>query len=116
MRVLRRIEHEEALNILKGLLNRYSLCWEDALKIKDVKVRVKKIVKSCLKTGWAPFVVAHGHLIIESDGFDAKHFLNLYFRVIERRKWLRELDELTRKYMLGDNFEKDYMVMLRNKI
>ena len=44
-------------------------------------------------------------------------FLELYLRVDERKKWLSELDEVSRKYMLGESLRgKGYIVFLDNKI
>lgn len=61
-------------------------------------------------------MLAHGHLVIESDGFDVKHFLELYFRVDERKKWLSKLDEISRKYMIKENLREEYIVTLRSEL
>ena len=74
-------------------------------------------VRGYLEVGWAPKVLGHGHLVIESDGFDVKHFLELYFRVDERKKWLDELDEISRKYRIKESLRKEgYIVFLDHRI
>jgi len=90
---------------------------KDAREIRDENRRIEGAVRAYLRAGWAPKVLGHGHLVIESDGFDAKHFLELYFRVDERKKWLDELDEISRKYMIKESLRKEgYIVFLDNKI
>jgi len=90
---------------------------KDVREIKDENRRVEEAVRVYLEAGWAPKVLGHGHLVVESDGFDVKHFLELYFRVDERKRWLDELDEISRKYMIKESLRKEgYIVFLDNKI
>ncbi|MHA1581894.1 MAG: hypothetical protein ACTSYM_05325 [Candidatus Baldrarchaeia archaeon] len=42
-------------------------------------------------------IITHGHLIIESDGFDVDPFIEMYFKIDERKKWLNMLDETSKK-------------------
>jgi len=80
-------------------------------KIKDKDARIRAVLKAYLEADWAPRVLGDGHLIIESDGFDCGHFLRLYFRVDERRKWLRKLDEFNKKYMLRKDLRDEYSIV-----
>ena len=90
--------------------------WRDALKIKNKEDKIKAAVKACLNIDWAPKVKTHSHVIIKSDGFGAESFLNIYFRINERKKWLNMLDEISKKYMLKEKLRKEYTIILENKI
>lgn len=74
--------------------------WRDALKIKNKEDKIKAAIKACSNVDWAPKVKTHSHVIIKSDGFDAESFLNIYFRINERKKWLNMLNEISKNTYL----------------
>ena len=101
---------------IHGLWDLVPVRYSDIVKINETRSKYCVKFKDHLNADWTTEIITHGHLIIESDGFDIDPFIEMYFKTDERKKWLDMLDEISKKYMLKENLRKEYTIILKNKI